>query len=168
MTITRRHEVPGGWREAVYSDCDRYRYTLTACWAEAGSHLLYVMLNPSQATELANDPTIERCERRARAMGYGRFTAVNLFGLRETSPARLRAALEPDGPDNIALIERAACRADTLLAAWGVHGAHRGQGARIEAMLRATGKPLVTLGLTKDGHPRHPLYVAYATRPQPW
>lgn len=168
MTVTRRHETPDGWRTAVYSDCDRYRYSLTACWDKAGPNLLYVMLNPSKATELANDPTIERCERRARALGYGRFTATNIFALRETSPARLRAAKRPEGDDNMTHIETATERADTILAAWGVHGAHLGQGPRVEQMLRATGKPLVTLGLTKDGHPRHPLYVAYATEPLAW
>lgn len=168
MTVTRRHETPDVWREAVYSDCDRYRYSLTACWDETAPRLLYVMLNPSKATELANDPTIERCERRARALGYGAFTAVNLFALRETSPARLKAARAPEGPENMGAIAGEADRADSILAAWGVHGAHLSQGERVEQILRASGKPLVTLGLTRDGHPRHPLYVSYATRPEAW
>jgi hypothetical protein len=126
------------------------------------------MLNPSKATELANDPTIERCERRARRLGYGRITVCNLFALRETSPGRLKAADEPEGSENSDFLCKAAGEADIVLAAWGVHGAHRGQGVRVGALLRETGKPLVTLGLTQDNCPRHPLYVAYSRELRAW
>ena len=168
MTVTRRHDTGDGWRVAVYSDCERYRYRLTICWDEGGQHLACVMLNPSKATELSNDPTIERCERRARALGFGRVTIVNLFAYRETSPGKLKAAAQPEGIDNKRFLETAAREADTILAAWGVHGAHRGQGPQVEALLREAGVRIEILGLTKDGHPRHPLYVPYATKPQVW
>jgi hypothetical protein len=56
--------------EAVYSDCERYRYLLTRVWG-SGPKALFVMLNPSTATEVQNDPTVERCERRARAGLWG-------------------------------------------------------------------------------------------------
>lgn len=126
------------------------------------------MLNPSTASECRNDPTVERCERRARALGYGAFRVVNLFAWRATDPRALRSAAAPAGPANDAAIAEAARWADLVVAAWGVHGVHLGQGARIEASLRAAGHRLHHLGLTKDGHPRHPLYVAYATAPQIW
>ncbi|MEO1536986.1 MAG: DUF1643 domain-containing protein [Pseudomonadota bacterium] len=168
MTVTRHVDSKDGWREAVYSDCEKYRYSLTSVWEEGAPRLLYVMLNPSKATELSNDPTIERCERRARRLGYGAFGVVNLFGLRETSPARLKSAEQPEGPDNMAQIEAAAKWSDHVLAAWGVHGAHRNQGARVLPKLRDSGKPLFHLGLTKGGHPRHPLYVSYEIKPITW
>lgn len=166
--VTRRHEDGGRVSEAVYSPCERYRYSLTRTWNAQGPRLLYVMLNPSKATELANDPTIERCERRARRLGYGAFRVANLFALRETDPSRLRRARSPEGPDNAAQLLAAAAWADAILCAWGVHGAHRGQAARTAAALRGAGRPLMTLGLTRDGHPRHPLYVSYDVAPAPW
>lgn len=168
MNVTRRHQTDEGWREAVYSECGLYRYLLTICWDETGRHLACVMLNPSQATELVNDPTIERCERRAKALGFGRLSVANLFALRQTSPAKLKAADHPEGVDNTRFLETIARDSDTILAAWGVHGTHLDQGARVEALLRAAAKPLITLGLTKHGHPRHPLYIAHATEPQAW
>ena len=168
MTLTKRHETAAGWREAVYSECGVYRYSLTAHWDDTLPRLVYVMLNPSKATELANDPTIERCERRARRLGFGAFTAVNIFALRETSPERLKAAAEPEGPENLAHIRSAVAEADMILAAWGVHGAHRGQAEGVLAELRKSGRPLHVLGLTKDGHPRHPLYIAYEIAPERW
>lgn len=166
--IVRRHETDNGRREAVYSPCERYRYSLTCEWQPVAKRLLYVMLNPSKATELANDPTIERCERRARRLGYGGFRVANLFALRETSPARLKKARRPEGPANADHLLQAVDWADDILASWGVHGAHRGQGAKVETLLRAGGKRLLTLGCTKHGHPRHPLYVSYTVQPQIW
>ncbi|MEM9342849.1 MAG: DUF1643 domain-containing protein [Pseudomonadota bacterium] len=165
--ITRRHAAGGTRSEAVYSDCERYRYRLSRTWDD-GPSLLFVMLNPSTATELHNDPTIERCERRARHSGYGAFHICNLFAWRETSPAALRKARRPIGPDNTAQLLLAAAKADTILCAWGVHGAHLDQGAKITRALRDAGHSLCHLGLTKDGHPKHPLYLPYSTQPQRW
>ena len=168
MTVARRIETDDGWREAIYSDCETYRYSLTVAWDSNAQRLAYVMLNPSKATELANDPTIERCERRARRLGFGAFRVVNLFALRETSPARLKAADHPEGPGNPAHVAEAANWANTVIAAWGVHGAHLRMGESVLSLLRASGKPLLHLGLTKHGHPRHPLYISYEKRPQRW
>lgn len=166
--ITRHHDDGDRASEAVYSSCERYRYALTRVWDPSGLRLLYVMLNPSKATELANDPTIERCERRARALGYGGFRVCNLFALRETDPARLKRAHYPEGPDNTAQIATALEWCDAILCAWGVHGVYRNQGEKILQVLKTTSKPNLILGLTKDGHPRHPLYISYKITPEPW
>ena len=152
---------------AIYSPCERYRYALTREWGHGG-RVLFVMLNPSTATEAQNDPTVERCERRARALGYGAFRVCNIFAYRATDPRDMRAAEDPVGPDNDAALAGGAAWADAVVCAWGTHGAHLARGPAVEALLRATGRPLAHLGLTKDGHPRHPLYVGYATAPIPW
>ena len=66
--ITRSHIKDDAPSVAVYSDCERYRYALTRVWDPLEPRLSFVMLNPSTATEVQNDPTVERCERRARAL----------------------------------------------------------------------------------------------------
>lgn len=156
---------------ALYSPCLRYRYALSRVWDPQAPRLLYIMLNPSTATEEQNDPTIERCERRARALGYGGFRACNLFAWRETSPALLKKAAAPTGPENDRLLKASLDwigAGGLVLCGWGVHGSHLARGAEVAAMLRRSGAPLAHLGLTRDGEPRHPLYIAYATHPQPW
>lgn len=163
----RRHRSAGRRSWAAYSACGRYRYGLSRRWA-SGPALLYVMLNPSTATEVSNDPTIERCERRARALGFAALGVVNLFAFRATRPQDLKRAAEPVGALNEAAIRLAALRADQILCAWGVHGTHLDQGRRIRALLDDLDRPLMHLGLTKAGAPRHPLYVSYALQPQPW
>ena len=89
---------------AQYSDCETYRYALTRVWDDAGKRVVFVMLNPSKANEIANDPTVERCERRARALGFGAFRVVNIFAFRETNPHLMRKATSPVGPDNDAIL----------------------------------------------------------------
>ncbi len=166
--ITRHHVKGDAASVAVYSACEAYRYLLTRTWNPQGRRALFVMLNPSTATEAQNDPTVERCERRARAMGFGAFRVTNIFAWRGTDPAGLYRTADPVGPDNDSAIADSAGWADFVLCAWGTHGAHLGRGAAVGRLLAATGQPLHVLGLTKDGHPRHPLYVAYAACPLPW
>ncbi len=166
--ITRSHTKGDAPSTAVYSDCERYRYSLSRVWDPAGRKALFVMLNPSTATEVQNDPTVERCERRARALGFGAFTVTNIFAWRDTDPRKMRAAADPVGPENDAAILQATREADQILAAWGTHGAHLGRGPAVEALLRGTGLPVHHLGLTKDGHPKHPLYIGYAQQPTLW
>jgi hypothetical protein len=122
------------------------------------------MLNPSTADELRNDPTIERCQRRAEAWGFGGLRIANLFGFRATRPRDLKAAAAPVGPENDALLRDWAGASALTIAAWGAHGALLGRGPAVARWLGAAQH----LGLTRDGHPRHPLYVSYATAPQPW
>jgi len=166
--IIRSHQKGDAASVAVYSDCEAYRYALTRIWDPAGRKVTFVMLNPSTATELQNDPTVERCERRARALGFGAFRVTNIFAFRATDPKVMRAQPKPVGPANDAAIAEAADWADQVIAAWGTHGEHMGRGAVVETLLRATDKPVFHLGLSKAGHPKHPLYIAYAQHPQPW
>lgn len=153
---------------AHYSDCERYRYDLTRVWDTQGRKVAFVMLNPSTATEVQNDPTVERCERRARALGYGAFRVCNIFAWRDTDPKLMRKATEPIGTANDQAIIEACIWADTVVAAWGTHGEHLARGPAVETLMRNAGKPLHHLGLSKAGHPKHPLYISYETQPVVW
>jgi hypothetical protein len=166
--ILRRHSENGVESAAIYSSCERYRYDLTRVWDNGAPRLFYVMLNPSKATELRNDPTIERCQRRAVQLGYGAMRIGNIFAWRETSPKLLKTAKDPVGTDTDRLLVEGADWADDVLCAWGAHGTHLDRGQEAARLLRSTKARLVHLGLTKEGHPRHPLYVAYAATPRVW
>ena len=165
--IERAFQKGDAVSRAWYSPCGLYRYRLQRVWAP-GALLLYVMLNPSTANEERNDPTIERCERRARRLGFGGLVVVNLFAFRATYPADLRRAAAPEGPQNQAVVVQAAAGAGMILCGWGADGGFIGQGDRVAGLLRAQGFALHHLGLTKGGQPRHPLYVSYDVAPQLW
>lgn len=166
--ITRHHSNDDTASIALYSDCEAYRYSLTRSWDPTGPKIMFVMLNPSTATEERNDPTIERCERRARALNAGSFEITNLFAFRATDPRDLRRAAEPNGPDNDTTLSEAAGRATRIIAAWGVHGTHQNRAAEVTTLLAQSRTPLYHLGLTKHGHPRHPLYLPYSQQPLLW
>ena len=166
--IERKHQKGDAASTAIYSDCENYRYTLTRTWGDIGKHALFIMLNPSKATEIQNDPTVERCERRSRSLGFDAFTVTNIFAYRATDPKVMRAQTDPIGPDNDATILSAAKTADTIICAWGTHGEHLNRGPEMETMLRAQAKSLHHLGLSKAGHPKHPLYIGYSTQPELW
>jgi hypothetical protein len=166
--ILRTHQKGDAASEAVFSPCERYRYLLTRIWDPDGTRVLFVLLNPSTATEVQNDPTVERCERRARALGHGAFRVTNIFAFRATDPRVMRAEADPVGPDNDAAIAGSVAWADAIVCAWGTHGVHLGRGTAVERLLRRSGARLSHLGLTAAGFPTHPLYVPYDRQPRPW
>ena len=166
--ITKTHTKGDAPSTAIYSDCENYRYSLTRIWDDTAPRVLFVMLNPSTATEVQNDPTVERCERRARTLGYGAFCVCNIFAYRATNPKVMRAQADPIGPENDTAITDAAAWASDIVCAWGTHGAHMDRGADVERMLRSQPKPLTHLGLSIAGHPKHPLYIGYKVQPRSW
>ena len=166
--IIREHQKGDAASVAEYSDCEQYRYTLTRVWDPEGRRALFIMLNPSTATELQNDPTVERCERRARALGFGSFRVLNIFAWRATDPRDMRRAKDPVGAANDAAILAGLDWADQVICAWGTHGAHLDRGPGVERLLRGAGADLFHLGLSKAGHPKHPLYIGYQVQPMPW
>ncbi len=155
--------------EAVFSPCQRYRYRLWRIWGEPRrpKSLCMVMLNPSTADEFKNDPTVERCCRRARMWGYDRIDVVNIFALRSTDPKGLYNCEDPVGIDNDAAILTAARQADLTVAAWGNHGRLGGRGQAVLRLLEQAGVSLHALAVSKMGEPVHPLYQPYSALPVP-
>ena len=103
----------------------------------------------------------------ARKCGVA-FQVTNIFAWRDTDPFQMRKAKDPIGPGNDAAILAGVARADQVIAAWGTHGAHMNRGPQMTTLLQGTGKPLYTLGLSKHGHPKHPLYISYSQQPMLW
>lgn len=150
---------------ATFSPCRLYRYLLWRKWS-AGDLACFLMLNPSTADEINNDPTIERCERRTRVWGYGGLLVCNLFAYRATDPAEMKRAADPVGPGNDAAILDAAMRSVMVIAAWGGNGAYRGRETAVLRLL--TCRNLHCLRVGKNGQPCHPLYMPYDLQPILW
>ncbi len=147
------------WPPAVFSPDEDYRYLLSRQVSMWGGVLLFIMLNPSKASYLLNDPTIRRCIAYAQRWGYGTLLVCNLFALRGTNPNILKEVEDPVGVNNLATILETASKADRTVVAWGTHGSYLDQAALVTAALRHAEIELYCLGLTQDGFPRHPLYV---------
>lgn len=147
--------------DAEFSPCRTWRYQLRRLWGD-GALCLFVGLNPSTADEEKDDPTVRRCIRFAQEWGYGGLIMSNIFAYRATDPKVLLLAADPVGPDTDGWLTRQRYMAGLVICAWGVHGTFLDRGKEAVEFLR----PAHCLGRTKDGHPRHPLYLSSETRPE--
>jgi hypothetical protein len=170
--FTLSQDIIARWRafqpsSAVFSEDRRHRYWLIReIGPEPERRLTFIMLNPSTATETKNDPTVKRCINFATRWGYGTLVVVNIFAYRATKPAALRDVDDPVGPENNAAILKAVVGAERVICAWGAGGKMMDRSKEVRRMLQ--GRELYVLGLTKEGYPRHPLYVAHDVEPVLW
>lgn len=165
----------GEWQQriAYFSNDLRYRYRLWRRfrWVRHPRVLNFIMLNPSTADDEFNDPTVERCERRARMWGYDGLVVTNIFAYRSTDPRELLRCENPEGfMQGLANILSVAGSADRVICAWGKQAPSVSlpRGAFIESQLRAKKIPLYCLKTTQDGVPCHPLYLSYDLKPIRW
>lgn len=154
-------------KSAHFSEDRKYRYTLARIWDENKPFVLFCMLNPSTADENANDPTVERCQRRAKSMGFGGLIVVNIFAYRSTDPEELYKAKAPIGMDNTRIVLDLAQHAGMVICGWGKHGNFRDHGKYMLMRLRQRGVTPYALKINKDGTPAHPLYIGYRVKPKP-
>lgn len=157
--LKERRDAAGNYFAARFSKCGLYRYTLARKWDPASESIAFIGLNPSTATEADDDPTIRRCIDFAQRWGYGGLIMLNLFAFRSTDPDGMKSAAEPVGIENDYWIMAICQNAGATVAAWGVHGEHLNRDRVVVSQFRAKMIPLKCLGMTKDGLPRHPLYL---------
>lgn len=141
---------------AAFSGCGTWRYSLRR---GAAPYVMFIGLNPSTADETLDDNTIRRCRGFARDWGYNGILMGNLFAYRSTDPKGLMVSDDPIGPANDEYLESLAAEAGLVVAAW---GAYKLASPRARAVLPRLGE-VFCLGCTKDGHPKHPLYLAKTT-----
>lgn len=148
---------------AQFSHDRQYRYRLWRCWGDPGKRVAFIGLNPSTADEHKDDPTIRRCIGFAKRWGFGAYEMLNLFGWRSTDPRGLLEPADPVGLGTQHMTFHTAVQCELVVLAWGSH-------ARLRKLIRARlatldlpAVPTIVLGLSKDGSPRHPLYLPYDT-----
>lgn len=153
---------------ATISPCGKYRYWLSRDGDPSKRRVAFVMLNPSTADASIDDATIRRCRTFARGAG---FVVVNLYAYRATKPADMFAVDDPFGAENDDFLLNVAMGDYKIIVAWGVNA----KLARIRYVTQLleqfdgnSSNTLYCLGITKDGHPRHPLYVKSDAPIVPW
>jgi hypothetical protein len=168
-------------RGALLSQCQRYRYLLWRRWGEAAERparwATFIMLNPSTADGLVDDPTLRRCVGFARQLTYDGVMLVNLFAWRATSPADMALAATQGsdvvGRDRDPWVRFATERSELIVAGWGAFGPARVASSKM--LLRTMNLEEDTptrawrcLGTNADGSPKHPLYLSGRTAVRPW
>ena len=153
---------------AIFSSCYSFRYSLTRIWDHGGSKLLYILLNPSKATEKLSDPTLARCQTRALLLGYKQFRICNLFAFRSTSPKLLKITPHIKGSHNDKIIRKSILWADSIICSWGSLGTFQNRSSEVLKLLKKSNKSLYHLGLTKNRQPKHLLYISFNVSPKKW
>ena len=162
MTDIKRVSVIDGVEYgAIFSECEKYRYVLWRIWDEAKPKWLFVLLNPSKATELLNDPTITRQMERAKRGGAGGIVVVNTGAIRETNSELLVGYADPIGPHNTFWIKQMIPQCEKHIAGWGPKASKFFGDKIAKSIFREEGAMLHTLHINKDGSPKHPLYIGY-------
>ena len=143
------------YKNATFSSCRTYRYSLSRIWDKKKKYVLFIGLNPSTAGEEADDPTIRRCVNYAKNWGYGGFIMVNLFAYRSTLPSKLKKVKYPVGNENDKYIVTLSKKADITVAAWGNNGNLYSRDKQVFNLVSS----LMCLRINKSGQPAHPLYL---------
>lgn len=143
---------------ATISTDGDYRYALTRSFGEPSAHapVLFIMLNPSTADAEEDDNTIRRLTGFAKLWGRKGFCVGNLYAYRTKEPDVMHAQEDPVGPLNDWWLKELLDAHDAVVCAWGADA----DPERVQEFLKlARGRRLLCMGLTKKGHPKHPLFL---------
>jgi hypothetical protein len=152
-------------KSAVISDCSKYRYELIRVWDSSKPMVLFIMLNPSTADANTDDPTIRRCINFANGWGYGGIIVCNLFAYRSSNPKELIKAIDPFGDKNMLFLQKNIGYVDKVVCAWGNKPIVKKLIDNEFSILDITKSKLYYLELSKDGTPKHPLYLKSELKP---
>jgi len=136
----------------------KFRFYLKRIWDENKSFVMFIGLNPSTANETENDPTIKRCINFAKAWGYGGMFMTNLFAFVSTDPKKLMFDRIAENDHWIYEISK---NIDKIVFVWGAFKIHK---SRMDEVIK-TFPTAYCIGKTKDGYPRHPLYLRSDSKP---
>ncbi len=157
---------------AKFSENGIYRYALWRFWnyrvASGGRarSVMFIMANPSSAGQFRDDPTTGKCAKYAQRWGYDGMYVGNLYARIDTHSAFSGLTEKELVGDEADEWLRVMQNSSTLcIAAWGFMGGHHPERAKT---VRAMFPSLHHLGLSKEGLPKHPLYLPANLEPVLW
>lgn len=157
---------------AIISECGRYRYRLERHGLSGAGAVAWIMVNPSVANATEDDPTIRKVIGFTERLGGGWAIVGNKFAYRATDVRELRSCADPKGPENDAHLAQIMQDAATVIVAWGplakLPPNLRKRWTTVRMIATRLGVSLWCYGTAQDGHPRHPLMLAYDTPLVPW
>ena len=149
----------------IYRGSNTERYVLGT---KGNKTLVIIGINPSTADEERTDRTITRVIKHTQQFGYDSFKMINIYPLRATNFNKLPKEFnEKLHKQNIIEIKKTIETASAVLCAWGTHINDRKYFkicySDILKIISGTTLPTYCLGVTKHGHPLHPLLRGIAT-----
>lgn len=150
---------------AEFNDNRTHRYRLWRIWDDRLPKVMFIGLNPSNANEMEDDPTIRRVIGYAQNWGYGGVYMVNLFTVISSDPDILKNPIQwGNWAHARGIILDTAAKCDKVIFAWGNHKAASFRAYQIAGDII---KPHC-LSINKNGSPKHPLYCKSDLKPIVW
>lgn len=157
---------------AIFSPCGTWRYRLERRVASVGPIFAYFGINPSTADIENEDQTSMKWKEFTRINGGSRYIAGNPFAYVTPDVKQLAIVDDPVGIENDFYLNQIIDEADILIPCWGninkvptrLHSHFR----ILHRKLFRAQKPVKIFGLTKEGHPKHPLMLGYKTPLVDW
>ena len=159
----------------LFSKCRSYRWILKRELLIGKKTIAFIGLNPSKANSSHDDRTVTRIINFCSKWNYKNIYIINLFGLISKSPLQLSKSKDPIGENNnlitLKLLEfwREDANCDLWLG-WGDKGQLNGRDRKVLKLIKNFpnlkskennySKRVLSLGLSKKGNPRHPLYMS--------
>jgi hypothetical protein len=140
---------------ATFSEDRKYRYSLWRIWDDKLPLVMFIGLNPSNADEDVDDPTIQSVKRISRTNGYGGFYMMNCFAFISTDPKLLMInPMSKEWNDNMLTITAAKCK--DVVFAWGNFRVVRENQRDVELVeMFPNAKCIIK---NQNGTPGHPLF----------
>ena len=158
----------------LFSQCRSYRWILKREFPSGKRTVVFIGLNPSKANSTNNDRTLIRIINFCSRWNYKNIYVINLFGLISKSTSQLSKKKDPVGINNDLITLKALefwrknVNCDLWLG-WGDKGNLNSRDLEVLKLIRNLSnwksnenkysKRILSLGITKKGNPRHPLYL---------
>ena len=163
-------------RHATFSADGSRRYLLTratnAPWLQRTSTVGFVMLNPSKADAVTDDPTVRKCIGFAKRWNFTGLMVTNLIPLVTADPYDL-PPWSGLYQDNDRYVAEALKQCAKTVVAWGSVPRSLARSIALEEHILhfrelAGTEPLFCIGRTLKGDPLHPSRTAYTSQMQRW
>jgi len=167
----------------LFSECRSYRWILKRELISGKRTVVFIGLNPSKANSVNNDRTLIRIINFCSLWSYKSIYVINLFGLISRSPLKLSKSKDPVGRNNDLITFKVLdfwsknnnC---DLWLGWGDKGNYFSRDSEVLGLIKNfssfnltknnPSKRLFSLGVSKKGNPRHPLYISKESLLEPF
>ena len=158
----------------LFSECKSYRWILKRDLLRGKKTVIFIGLNPSKANSVNNDKTLIRIINFCSRWNYRNLYVINLFGLISKSPSQLSKNKNPIGSNNDLITLKALefwsenINCDLWLG-WGDKGQLNRRDRVVMKLIKNLSNlhqceknlsnRVFSMGVSKKGNPRHPLYM---------
>lgn len=147
---------------AIFDDNKAHRFRLWRKWDSSKPMVLFIMLNPSTADDVKNDPTVTRLIKFAQNFNYGGFYVGNIYSYITPYPETLYFLQNKDFKieENTNHVIEMANECKDVIFGWGNNIKNFNQPEIIIKMFPEA----FCFELTNTGNPKHPLYLSNKSR----